>query len=274
MKYALAALGLAATFVASTLEPVAADQRYEARIVANWTSTETFAFSRTSPNEQQNAKGTVTIKSSYSQNYQLSYDGGQVDFVKPLGPASSTVQANVTGDSSDQTQTGTLTWSETFGSSFQNPNIDKPATGTGSAHASNLDDWPAKRSGSRFSFHHQCDPQGTMHVQPGRPRVSHRRLPEQRCEQRRTEQQQRRADRAAGHDDSAVLRLTSGPVPPTMPGLAQLAPFGGGKARGSVNQGYAFDFSGKRDSAYGQGGKFTWQVSGTVRITILNKMKK
>ena len=274
MKYALAALGLAATFVASTLEPVAADQRYEARIVANWTSTETFAFSRTSPNEQQNAKGTVTIKSSYSQNYQLSYDGGQVDFVKPLGPASSTVQANVTGDSSDQTQTGTLTWSETFGSSFQNPNIDKPATGTGSAHASNLDDWPANGAGLGFRFitnatlKGQCTSSLGEHVCPtvvfessgasgGGPNVS--------------------SDAQIAPQVMTIAQsfdVTSGPVPPAMPGLAQLAPFGGAKARGSLNQGYAFDFSGKRDSAYGQGGKLTWQVSGTVRITILNKMKK
>lgn len=58
-----------------------------------------------------------------------------------------------------------------------------------------------------------------------------------------------------------------------MPGMAQFAPFSGATARGSVNQGYQFDFNGKRESTLGLG-KLTWQVSGTARITVLNKLKK
>jgi hypothetical protein len=273
MRQFFAILGLAVFFIVTTSLSTAADQRYEVRLVANWSSVETFDFSRTSSNEQQMGKGTVTIKSSYSQNYHLSSNGGRVDFVKPLGPASSTVSAVVQGDSSDKDGDKTLQQSETFGSSYQNPNFDKPATGSGSANAGNLEDWAPNGAGLGFRFRTNATLKGQCTSSP----VPHM------CPTI-VFQSSGVSDGGSNNSSDAQVApqlmtiaqsfdVTSGPAQPTMPGLAQFAPFSGAKARGSLNQGYAFDFSGKRDSMLGTS-KLSWQVNGTVRITILNKVKK
>jgi len=272
MRHAPAAFGLAIAFVASTSSSLAADQRYEARIVANWKSIETFDFSRTSSNEVQTGKGTATITSSYSQNYQIFVSGGRVDFSKPLGPASSTVMAVVKGDSSSKDGDQSVAASEVFGSSYQNPDIDKPATGTGSAHAGNLEDWVPNGEGLSFRFQTNATLKGQCTSSPA-PHI---------CP---TIVFQNSGVSDGGSNNSSDAQIApqlvtiaqtfdvmSGKAPPTMPGMAQFAPFGGATARGSVNQGYAFDFNGKRDSMLGTS-KLSWQVSGTVRVAILSKMK-
>jgi hypothetical protein len=273
MRHAPAVLGLTVAFIVSTSVSTAADQRYEVRLVANWSSIETFEFNRTSSNEVQTGKGTVTIKSAYSQNYQLSSNGGRVDFVKPLGPASSSVSAVVNGDATQKDGDESMQQSETFGSSYQNPNFDKPATGSGSANAGNLEDWAPNGEGLGFRFRTnatlkgQCTSSPAPHMCP--PIVF---------------QSSGLSDGGANNSSDAQVApqlmtiaqsfdVTSGPAQPTLPALAQFAPFSGAKARGSLNQGYAFDFSGKRDSMLGTS-KLSWQVSGTVRITVLNKVKK
>jgi len=272
MRRCFAVLGLAAVFALTASGSVAADKRYEARIVANWTSIETYEFNRTSSNEQQSSKGTTTIKSSYSQNYQIVSSGGRVVFGKPLGPASSNVSAVVKGDSSSKDGDRSSQQSETFGSSYQNPDIDKPATGTGTANATNIEDWGANGLGLAFRFRTnatlkgQCTSSPAPHMCPtvlfsnsgasdGGPNNS--------------------SDAQIAPQLMTIAQsfdATSEMAKPTLPSLAQYAPFSGATARGSLNQGYAFDFSGKRETTQGQS-KITWEVSGTVRITILTKTK-
>jgi hypothetical protein len=162
---------------------------------------------------------------------------------------------------------------ETFGSSYQNPNFDKPATGTGSANAGNLEDWAPNGQGLGFRFRTNATLKGQCTSSPA-PHM----CPTIVFESSGVSDggQNNSSDAQVAPQLMTIAQsfdVTSGPVPPTMPGLAQLAPFGGAKARGSLNQGYAFDFNGKRDSMLGTG-KLSWQVSGTVRIAMLNKMKK
>lgn len=277
MRYSIAAAGLSLGLVVTSTASVAADQKYEARVVANWTSTETFDYDQSSANEHDTAKGTITIKSSYSGNFQVYASNGEVTIGKAIGPQpSSTVSATVTGQASQANATGQpITETENFGSSYQNPNFDKPATGSGSASASNLEEWATNGSGLGFRFKTDAVLKGlcTMSLVPGPGSCPP--LVFQNSGNSGDGTTNDSSDKQVAPQTLTIHQsfdATSKPAEPMPPAMAFLAPWSGQKASGSLNQGYKFTLAGSRQSAVGKG-KQNWTVSGSVVITILNKLK-
>jgi len=276
MRYSIAAACLSIGLIVTSTASVAADTKYEARLVANWTSTETYDYDQSSANEHQTAKGTITIKSSYSGNFQVYASNGEVTIGKAIGPKpSSTVSVTATGQATDVDGTGKgITWTENFGSSYQNPNFDKPATGSGSASASNLEEWATNGSGLGFRFQTDAVLKGlcTMsQVQgPGPcPPLAFRNSGDSGHGATNDSSDKQVAPQTLTIHQS--FDATSKPAEPIPPEMAFLAPWSGQKGSGSLNQGYKFTLAGTRQTP-GKG-KLSWTVSGSVVITILNKLK-
>jgi hypothetical protein len=277
MRYSIAAACLSLGLIFTSTASVAADQKYEARVVANWTSTETFDYDQSSANEHNTAKGTITIKSSYSGNFQVFSSNGEVSIAKAIGPKpSSSVSATVTGQGSQANATGQpITETENFASSYQNPNFDKPATGTGSASATNLDEWATNGSGLGFRFQTDAVLKGlcTISTIPGPGSCPP--LVFQHSGNSGDGTTNDSSDKQVAPQTLTIHQTfdaTSKAAEATLPALAFLAPWSGQKANGSLNQGYKFTLAGTRQSTVGQG-KLNWTVTGSVVVTILNKLK-
>jgi hypothetical protein len=277
MRYSIAATILSLGLVVTTTASVAADTKYEARLVANWTSTETYDYDESSANEHKTTKGTITIKSSYSGNFQVYSSNGEVSIAKAIGPKpSSSVSATVIGQASQANATGQpITETENFGSSYQNPNFDKPATGTGTASATNLDAWATNGGGLGFRFQTDAVLKGlcTMSLVPGP--ASCPPLVFQHSGNSGDGTTNDSSDKQVAPQTVTIHQsfdATSNAAQPTLPAMAFLAPWSAQKASGSLNQGYKFTLAGTRQSTVGQG-KLNWTVSGSVVITILNKLK-
>jgi hypothetical protein len=111
--------------------PQSKAQRYNARVIVQSTSNETYEFTRDVGKEHQLSKGTAHIETAYSQNFVIVVQGGIVTVAQSVGPASSSVSGTIsTNQEVQETPLPKETFTETFSSNPHSENDADQGTGT------------------------------------------------------------------------------------------------------------------------------------------------
>lgn len=157
---ALAALAIAA--------PQQKAQRYNARLIVQSTSIETYDFKRDSPNEHQSMTGSADIETNYSQNFIVVVQSGIVSLAESQGPAASSVTA--TANSSMETKDASgkgITSQETF--SMSPRSATETDSGSGTSSGSVLQDFQVSGQGLaiRILTHATLKGKCTSNIPPG-----------------------------------------------------------------------------------------------------------
>lgn len=253
-----------------TAAPQSKTQRYNARVIVQSTSNETYEFTRDVGKEHQLEKGTAHIETSYSQNFVVVVQGGIVTVAQSVGPASSSVSGTIsTNGELQEAPLPKETFTETFSS---NPHSENDADqGTGTSFGVILHDFRVDGQGLAIRIDTKAQLKG---------KCTSSSPPENAC---RGDAFEHGGDTPSkntnAHTDAAPMVMDfrqmfdfygkADPNDPTM-GMCDNC-FLGGDVQGGLNSSYVFTGSAKKASNPG-GWKRSWETTVKAQIVILGKI--
>jgi len=257
------ALALTAMALPEVVAPQSKAQHYNARIIVETTSVETYVFARDAGKEHQKSTGTATIATTYSQDFQLGVQSGTISVAKPLGPASSSVNAAVTADQTIASGNDSLRYTEAFGTNPHSGNDADEGTGTSSAGV--LDDFGVDGSGLGFRIETQAQLKGKCTT--NNPQAAKACLTGEPFQQISVSS----APNTSAHTDAApqIMPLTlKFDVNSATDSESCASCLSGAQVKGNLSSGYFLTYDNTQKSEDG-GWKRTWHVTVKAKIAIL-----
>ena len=262
----LALTALASLAVLGT--PQTKEQRYNARVVVQATSSETYEF--TSTDGKETSKGSSNFQITYSQNFTLTAESGYVSLPKSVGAPSSSVNGTAsTTQTMESNPSNKQTFTETFSSAPHSENNDADA-GSGTASAIVIQGFKLNGEGLAFRILTAAQLKGscTSTLAPGNI-----------CLGNALTNLEGPDDNTSAHTAAAPMVMNAkinfdfyGKADPADPSIGTCdACFLGGDVHGDLNAGYKFTGTGTKTTNAG-GWKRTWKTSVNGQISILNKM--